>query len=81
MAAKKTTTTEKAVEKPKKTSTELDLAKVTPEMIKKLKQEYAQAKLDVFTGKQKNTSLLKQQRRDIAKAITHLTFKQSINNE
>lgn len=54
---------------------ELDLTKMTAAELVKMKKEYAKYRLEVVTGKQNNTAALRQQRKDIARAMTYLNNK------
>lgn len=54
---------------------ELDLTKMTAAELAKMKKEYAKYRLEVVTGKQNNTAALRQQRKDIARAMTYLNNK------
>ncbi|MCA9379200.1 50S ribosomal protein L29 [Candidatus Dojkabacteria bacterium] len=53
----------------------VDLTKVTPAELAKMKKEYARYRLEVLTGKQSNTASLRMQRKQIARAMTYLNNK------
>lgn len=53
-----------------------DATKVTAEELAKMKKDYAELRLNVNLGKEQNQSKVKELRRNIARALTHLNSKQ-----
>lgn len=73
---KKTETKAKEVESKPKKLAKIKPAEVTPELVKKLQQEYKEARLALVSGKEKHTHHLAAQRKNIARALTVLNAQQ-----
>jgi ribosomal protein L29 len=86
IAAKAPTTEEQLTEVKPKTkkaakSEKVDLSKASPEMVAKLKQEYAELRMALITGKEKNTAKLNKIKKDIARVMTKIKFNEIVKQD